>query len=100
MGMDLKPIKPTKAAPRDENGEPIWGRYNWSGWRHLGEQLIQWGHSDLVNYMSGWNDGEVIPKEICQRIGKAIEEHLDLEWREYEKMKVVLWKTCGGYKQF
>ena len=104
MGMDLKPVKPTKAYPRDDDNRLIWGRYNWSGWRHLGDQLIDWGHSDLVNYMTGWNDGELIPKEVCQRIGKAIEEHLgeieNPEWREYERTKALMWKTCGGYKQF
>ena len=104
MGMDLKPVRPTKAAPRDENGEPVWGYYNWTGWTILGNQLIEWGHSDLVNYMSGWNDGEVIPSKICKQIGKAIKEHLDEEedddWREFQRTKVTLWETCGGYKQF
>ena len=104
MGMDLKPVRPTKDAPRDDNGNPIWGHYNWSGWRHLANSLHEWGHPDLTEHLSGWNDGDRIPSKVCKQVGKLIEEHLneveDVEWREYEKMKALLWKTCGGYRQF
>lgn len=101
MGMDLQPINPSSKAPIDDYGEVVWGRYNWAGWRWLCNHLEQWG-VDLSEF-SGCNDGEEISRETCIQVGKAIEDHLNElseEDREWIKGHIVLWKTCGGYRQF
>ena len=107
MGMDLKPINPTKDAPRypddgeSGSGEVIWGRYNWSGWTYITDKLESWG-VDLTDF-SGSNDGGVIPAEKCIEVANAIESHLndlDEEDREWLRPHIVKWRTCGGYEQW
>ena len=107
MGMDLKPINPSKDAPRypsDDKYSPndvIWGRYNWSGWSYICNLLNEWGVN--TSEFSGMNDGEVISEETCKKVADAIEAHLDeldKEHREWLKDDIALWRTCGGYRQY
>lgn len=101
MGMDLKPIRPSKKAPRDENGHPKWGRYNISGWSYIWDQLNRWGVD--TSEFSGYNDGDKISAKTCRAVADAIEKHLpemserDRRWLEPH---VILWRTCGGYRQY
>ena len=101
MGMDLKPINPSADAPKHEDGALVWGRYNWSGWSYLRQQLNTWGVD--TSELKGMNDGDIISEETCHAIADAIEEHaheldkLDADWL---KSHVVRWRTCGGYEQW
>lgn len=106
MGMDLKPIAPTKDAPRkpadatyDPNGH-IWGRYNWSGWSWIEQHLQAWGVD--THEFDGSNDGEKISAETCRKVADAIEAHigeLDEEHQTWLRPHIELWRTCGGYEQ-
>lgn len=101
MGMDLKPIKPSANAPRNEGGEIRWGRYNWSGWSWLRTHLEDWGVD--TSELSGMNDGATISEATCLKIADAIEAHLDelnVEDRGWLKPDIALWRTCGGYEQW
>lgn len=109
MGMDLKPIAPTKEAPRhpadDEYSpsEPVWGRYNWSGWRLQIDLLLKWGADPTALGFAGSNDGQIIPAWACKKVADLIEANLhtlDEETREWLRPKIILWRTCGGYRQF
>lgn len=114
MGMDLKPINPTKDAPKDEHGY-VWGRYNWGGWRWLISHLDKWGVD--TSEFKGMNDGDPISAATCKIVGDAIESHqaelirefIDEEGEppekageleEYIKEQATRWRTCGGYEQW
>lgn len=101
MGMDLQPVAPTAEAPRNEQGEVIWGRYNIAGWSWLIDHLQEWGVD--VSEFSGCNDGDLISAKTCFLVGEAIEarlDELDLGDKNWLASHVALWKTCGGYYQF
>lgn len=107
MGMGLEPVNPTAEAPRHPPdhkhcpNEPVWGRYNWTGWSWLWEHLAEWG-IDTRDF-SGSNDGELIPAEKCVEVANAIEAHigeLDEEHQAWLRPHIKLWRTCGGYRQF
>lgn len=99
--MDLEPINPSKDAPKTEEYGITWGRYNWSGWKYMGDILPKWGVN--ISSFAGSNDGDEIPESVCLDIANAIEQHLnelspkDKEWLEPH---IQLWRTCGGYRQF
>lgn len=101
MGMDLEPINPTKEAPETEEGGIEWGRYNWNGWTFQYKLLNDWGVD--TSELSRWNDGAEISKLTCLKIADAIEKHLNElseEDRKWLKPKIILWRTCGGYRQW
>lgn len=102
MGMDLKPLNPSKDAPiNDYDGKPQWGRYNTSGWSYLWQKLNSWGVD--TSELSGYNDGDEISAETCGKIADAIEANagtLDEQDRDWLMSHVPLWRTCGGYAQF
>jgi len=101
MGMDLKPVNPSDEAPRDDEGNVIWGRYNLSGWSYFRQLLEQWEVN--TDELSDMNDGEVISEETCNDIADAIESNLDTmhpDDREWLMPKIALWRTCGGYEQW
>lgn len=109
MGMDLKPMRPAEDAPRHPadyhfepfRGQAIWGRYNWTGWFWLIEHLDQWGVD--TSEFDGCNDGNQIKAVTCRAVADAIEKHLpelpriDQQWL---KPHIMLWRTCGGYRQY
>ncbi len=103
MGMDLKPIAPKPDAPKNEQGTPIWGRYNWTGWQYIINLADR--HGVDVSKFSGVNDGEEISAETCMAVADAIERAIDdhelspqdVEWLTPH---ILLWRTCGGYCQF
>lgn len=99
--MDLRPVNPSDEAPRDDEGNVIWGRYNISGWSYFRQLLEQWEVN--TDELSGMNDGEVISEETCIDIADAIESNLDTmhpDDREWLEPKIALWRTCGGYEQW
>lgn len=99
--MDLKPMRPTKDAPREDDGSAVWGHYNWTGWRELTTYLHKWG-VDMSRF-SGMNDGDLIPSATCKSVADAIEKHLfevPYDDRKWLADQVILWRTCGGYRQF
>lgn len=109
MGMDLKPVRPGKHAPRypqdyhypPKRGKVIWGRYNWSGWSVICDYLVKWGV--MTNEFDGLNDGKLISAKTCRKVADAIESHLPEipeEHREWLKDDIELWRTCGGYQQW
>lgn len=103
MGIDLKPMRPTKDAPRREDGKPVWGRYNWAGWSWFVGKLEEWGVD--VSEFSGMNDGDLITAATCRKVADAIEAHLsefpEGSVRRQEMAEdVLLWRTCGGYRQY
>ena len=107
MGMDLKPLRPSKAAPRhpaDDKyspNKPVWGQYNWSGWSLLCEHLEKWGVD--TSEFRGVNDGDKISAKTCRAVADAIEAHLhelDEPHRNWLAPHVARWRTCGGYAQF
>lgn len=110
MGMDLHPINPSADAPcyaaefhyAPWRGKAIQGQYSWSGWNRLLEYLEKWGDVPL-NEFAGTNDGDIISDETCKKVADSLERHLvDIEddYREEFKSDIVLWRTCGGYKQY
>lgn len=101
MGMDLKPVKPTKAAPRDADGGHIWGCYNWNGWGWLRDFLNR--HGADTSHMAGCNDGDLIPADVCRAYADVIERELPNlagDDRRWLTPHVILWRTCGGYEQW
>ena len=101
MGMDLKPINPSEFAPKDENGSPVWGRYNWAGWNILRNKLIEWKVD--TSELKSMNDGEVISERTCLAIADAIEKHaheLDKDQSGWLAGHIIRWRTCGGYEQW
>ena len=107
MGMDLKPVRPSKKAPRHPAdasygaNEVIWGRYNWSGWRYICDKLEEWGVD--ISEFSGCNDGEKISAATCKKVADAIEAHLsglDEQHRNWLQPHIDRWRYCGGYRQF
>ena len=101
MGMDLKPQHPTADAPRDEHGHPEWGRYNWSGWSFLVDKLAEWGLD--VKEFAGTNDGDLISAKTCRKVADLLERHkakLPETWQRFIDHDIVLWRTCGGYRQY
>lgn len=106
MGMDLEPVNPSADAPRraaDDKyspNEPIWGRYNCSGWSWILEHLEKWG-VDTSDF-AGSNDDALIPESKCREVADAIEAHiaeLDDEDQKWLREHIQLWRTCGGYIQ-
>lgn len=106
MGMDLKPLRPSKAAPRYPAdavytpNRPIWGCYNWNGWFYLQDRLREWGVD--ISEFRGVNDGDKISAKTCRAVADAIEKHLagmDERDRNWLSPHVKLWRTCGGYAQ-
>jgi hypothetical protein len=101
MGMDLKPARPRKDAPRDEKGRVIWGGYNWGGWTYICTKLYEWGVD--TSEFSGCNDGELIKAKTCRAVAKAIEDNLHTLDERHQKWlapHIELWRTCGGYRQY
>lgn len=107
MGMDLKPIRPSKNAPRypaDDKyapGQVIWGRYNIAGWGWIWDRLTEWGVD--TSEFSGFNNGDKISAATCRKVADAIEQHLpelDERNRRWLEPHIALWRTCGGYRQF
>lgn len=101
MGMDLKPINPSKHAPRGTDGNVIWGRYNWFGWNLLQQYLDKWGVD--TSELTGLNDGAEISEETCNKIAEAIMTHaneLIAAGHEGFLADAALWATCGGYEQW
>lgn len=100
--MDLEPINPSKMAPTRSDGSPKWGRYNWAGWRWLVRLLNDKGLD--TSEFSGCNDGEEISAETCEKVADILEAEIpnleDEEEREWLKNHPLLWRTCGGYRQF
>lgn len=110
MGMDLKPMRPTKDAPcypadyeyAAYRGRVIWGRYNWSGWGWLTDHLAEWGDVDMSHF-AGSNDGALIPAKVCRQVADSLEKHLpelSSADRDWIAPHVQLWRTCGGYRQY
>ena len=104
--MDLKPLRPSKEAPRwpaDHEYSPnavMWGRYNRTGWSWLLKYLNEWGVD--TSEFSGFNDGDEISGKTCLAVADAIEAHLhelEKEDRDWLAPHVALWRTCGGYAQ-
>jgi hypothetical protein len=101
MGMDLKPNRPSKDAPRNKDGYLIWGRYNIYGWAYLWAKLDDWGVD--TSTFSSFNDGKLIPKKVCLAVADAIEKHLEQlnkEDKEWLQPHIIRWRTCGGYRQW
>lgn len=105
MGMDLKPCRPHNKAPRNENGDPQWGRYNWWSWQQLCNFLERHG-VDLSEF-AGSNDGDKISAKTCRLVAKTIRENIDeytAIWsqatREESELCALRWETCGGYRQY
>lgn len=108
MGMDLKPIRPHKDAPRNERGDVQWARYNWSSWSTLLRFLEEQG-VDLSEF-SGSNDGERISAATCKKVAKVIKDNAtlyvlafgggDLADVSWALEDAELWRTCGGYRQY
>jgi hypothetical protein len=100
MGMDLKPIRPNKNAPRDDHGV-IWGRYNWFNWGWLCDKLDEWNVD--ISEFSGTNDGDRISAKTCKAVAQAIEDNLHTlsqQKQEWLRPHIELWRTCGGYRQY
>jgi len=100
MGIDLKPINPSKKAPLNEDGTIKWARYNWAGWSALAEYLEQWGVD--ISEFSWMNDGDEISEKTCLAVADAIEAHLaevDEDKRVFLKHNIEIWRTCGGFLQ-
>jgi hypothetical protein len=104
--MDLKPLRPSKSAPRYpaddkyEAGKVVWGRYNWHGWGVLRGKLEEWGVD--TSEFSGCNDGDLISAKTCRKVADAIEAHLPELSEEYQNWlqpHIARWRTCGGYAQ-
>ena len=110
MGMDLIPVRPSKDAPRypknffykPYRGQPTPARYDWGGWSLITGLLVKWGVK--LEGFSGMNDGEIIKAAKCREVADAIEKHLDdpdvAEHKEWLKEDIILWRTCGGYRQY
>ncbi len=110
MGMDLKPQRPSKDAPRREDGTIRWEKYSIGGWAALYHFLN--AHGVDTSEMSGYNDGDRIKAATCRTIADTIEanfdEYLDkfgvtdkdLKGIESCKLDIQLWRTCGGYRQY
>lgn len=94
--MDLKPIRPKKDAPRDEYGI-AWGRYNIWSWG----TLVPWLQSKGIDTkeFSGFNDGKIISNKTCMAVAAILEKYGD-ELGKGWKDDAVLWRTCGGYRQY
>jgi hypothetical protein len=93
-------IKPTANYPK-ENGYPKEPSYNIAAWRWLRSHLHMWGVD--ISEFSTINDGDVICATTCMKVADAIEAHLDeLEEsdRHWIEKDIILWRTCGGFKQF
>lgn len=71
MGMDLEPIRPSKDAPKGDNGFYQWNRYNWTGWSWLVEKLDEWGVD--ISEFADMNDGDEISEATCRAVADAIE---------------------------
>ncbi len=101
MGMDLMPLRPTSAAPRDDRGRPEWGRYNISGWIWLKEHLRLWGLD--TTKIPSLNDGHVIPAYVCEQIGQLYATHLmelPEDERAWAQKDMIFWLTCGGCRVY
>ena len=110
MGMDLKPQRPSKDAPRRDDGTIRWGRYNISGWAALYHFLE--GNGVDTSEMSGYNDGDRIKAATCRKIADTIEANFEEYLDKFGvtekdplgiescKNDVLLWRTCGGYRQY
>jgi hypothetical protein len=107
MGMDLRPMRPSKDAPRRAitstyaPGEIIWGRYNWTGWAYITNKLAEWGVP--LGEFDGSNDGKLITARTCRLVADAIELHLnelEAEDQKWLEPHIQLWRTCGGYRQY
>jgi hypothetical protein len=100
MGMSLRPIKPTRAAPR-YRGKPVPCDFNLTAWGRLRGWLKQWG-VDTSEFTVG-NDGQRISATTCAKVADAIETHLPelpKEDRQWLAETVKYWRTCGGFYQY
>ncbi len=110
MGMDLKPVRPSKDAPLRADGGIKWGRYSLSGWAALYHFLN--GNGVDTSEMSGYNDCARIKAATCRRIADTIEANFDAYLEKFGvtekdplgiescKLDIQLWRTCGGYRQY
>lgn len=110
MGMDLKPVRPTKDAPLRADGKVKWGRYSAGGWHKLWHFINARGVDS--SEFSGFNDGARIKAATCRQVADIIETYFDaylldqggtLENEldvEVCKLDIRLWRTCGGYRQY
>lgn len=106
----MKPMRPHKNAPLNSSGKPQWGRYNIWGWGCLYEFLRRYDVD--TGEFSGCNDGDLIKAATCRKVADTIESHFDAylqafgvditkeEVVERFKLDIVLWRTCGGYRQY
>jgi hypothetical protein len=109
MGMDLRPVRPTKNAPLGADGKVKWGRYNLSGWTAMWHFLND--HGVDTSEMSGYNDGIRIEAATCRKIADTIEANFEAYLEKFDvtekdplgiescKLDIQLWRTCGGYRQ-
>lgn len=92
------------------DGRVRWGRYSWTGWGRLGAFLD--AHSVDLSEFDGMNDGKLIRAKTCRKVADVIEENLE-DYRaalylsdanadyaiEESNDDILLWRTCGGYRQ-
>jgi hypothetical protein len=110
MGMDLKPVRPSKDAPLRADDRIKWGRYNLSGWTAMWNFLID--HGVDTSELSGFNDGARIKAATCRKIADTIEANFEAYLEKFNvtekdtleieacKLDIQLWRTCGGYRQY
>lgn len=96
--MDLKPINPGIKYPISldpEDGTPDTLHYNMSAWRKILE-LMQFMD---IKIKSGWNfnDGAIIPEDVCLKMAKAIEAVSKLESFWWLYRDEILWEHSGGF---
>lgn len=102
MGMDLKPMRPTKNLPRNEDGKPKWERYNLGGWLAL-RVFLHHCDCDLAYQLPDTNDGDRIDSTTCKRIADLIEANeillheLNSSWLLDD---VSWWRNCGGCRVY
>lgn len=107
--MDLKPAKPTKDAPLRADGKVKWGRYNFSGWSTLWKFASE--HGVDTSEFSGLNDGALIKAATCRKVAAAIQDNFQAYVAAFEvtdsksgiaecREDILLWRNCGGYRQY
>ena len=99
MGMDLKPQRPHKDAPKWEDGKVKRGRYNNSGWCHFANWLEEKGVD--ISSFPFTNDGYKISAAKCKEVASVIEKHKsEYPWQADVDEDLILWQTCGGYRVY
>lgn len=110
MGIDFQPVKPSKDAPLRADGKVKWGRYSLSGWSKLWCLLID--HGVDTSEFSVSNNGHRVKASTCKKVADVIEANFDkyvatqggsptnADDIEVCKLDILLWRTCGGYRQY